>query len=118
MPELPELEVIRDVLLRRIVDQPIINIEVIAPGGAVIVRDHTQSGFEKTLMGKTIQTITRRGKFLIFSFLSSGQPLFMVINLKLTGRLRLSEPSEKRRKKTHIIFDFESSQQLRYIDQK
>jgi formamidopyrimidine-DNA glycosylase len=118
MPELPELEVIRDVLQRRIAGQSIQNIEVIAPGGAVVIRDLTQSGFEKTLMGKTIQSITRRGKFLIFSFLSTGQPLFMVINPKLTGRLRLSETSEKRHKKTHIIFKFESGQQLRYIDQK
>jgi formamidopyrimidine-DNA glycosylase len=118
MPELPELEVIREVLQRRIVGQSIQNIEVIAPGGAVVVRDLTQNGFEKALTGKTIESITRRGKFLIFSFLPTGQPLFMVINLKLSGRLRLSEPSERRRKKTHIIFDFESGQQLRYIDQK
>jgi formamidopyrimidine-DNA glycosylase len=118
MPELPELEVIGEVLQRRIGGQSIQNIEVIAPGGAVVVRDLTQIGFEKALTGKTIESITRRGKFLIFSFLSSGQSLFMVINFKLTGRLRLSDPSEKRRKKTHIIFNFESGQQLRYIDQK
>jgi formamidopyrimidine-DNA glycosylase len=42
MPELPELEVIRDVLQRRIVGQSIQNIEVIAPGGAVVIRDLTQ----------------------------------------------------------------------------
>jgi formamidopyrimidine-DNA glycosylase len=118
MPELPELEVIRNVLQRRIVGQSIKNVEVIAPGGAVVVRDLTQFGFEKAVTGKTIESITRRGKFLIFSFLTTGQPLFMVINPKLTGRLRLSNPSEKRRKKTHIIFNFDSGQQLRYIDQK
>jgi formamidopyrimidine-DNA glycosylase len=118
MPELPELEVIREVLERRIVAQEIAAVTMIPPCGAVVVRDLTHTGFEKTLVRQTIQSIDRRGKFLIFSFQQDDTPLFLVINPKLTGRLRLSDPAEKRHKKTCIVFDLASGIQLRYIDQK
>jgi formamidopyrimidine-DNA glycosylase len=117
MPELPELEVIREVLQSRVVDQRITAVEIIPPGGPIVVRDLTRSGFETTLTGKTIDSIDRRGKFLIFSLRLAG-PLFLVINPKLTGRLRLSSAGDKRHKKTHVVFDLSSSTQLRYIDQK
>jgi formamidopyrimidine-DNA glycosylase len=117
MPELPELEVIREVLQSRVVDQRITAVEIIPPGGPIVVRDLTRSGLETTLTGKTIDSIDRRGKFLIFSLRLAG-PLFLVINPKLTGRLRLSSAGDKRHKKTHVVFDLSSSTQLRYIDQK
>jgi formamidopyrimidine-DNA glycosylase len=118
MPELPELEVIREVLQSRIVNQTIDAVEIIPPGGPIVVRDLTRLGFENALTGKTIDSIDRRGKFLIFSFRHSDSPLFLVINPKLTGRLRLSGAGDKRHKKTHVVFDMSNSTQLRYIDQK
>ena len=41
MPELPELEVVRDVLNRRILGQTIAAAEVIPPGDPIVVRDLT-----------------------------------------------------------------------------
>ncbi len=57
MPELPELEVVREVLQRRIVGQTITAVEVIQPGGAVVVRDLTQAGFAAALAGATIAAL-------------------------------------------------------------
>jgi formamidopyrimidine-DNA glycosylase len=118
MPELPELEVICEVLQRRIVNQTIEGVEIIPPGGPIVVRDLTHAGFEKSLTGKTIRSVTRRGKFLLFSFEPDDPPLFLVINPKLTGRFRLSAPDDKRHKKTAVLLNLENGQQLRYIDQK
>jgi formamidopyrimidine-DNA glycosylase len=118
MPELPELEVICEVLQRRIVNQTIEGVEIIPPGGPIVVRDLTHAGFEKSLTGKTIRSIARRGKFLLFSFEPDDPPLFLVINPKLTGRFRLSAPDDKRHKKTAVILILENGQQLRYTDQK
>ena len=67
MPELPELEVVRDVLQRRVVGQTITAAALIPPGGPIVARDLTHSGFETGLAGARIQAVQRRGKFLIFT---------------------------------------------------
>ena len=118
MPELPELEVICEVLQRRVAGQAITDVKIIPPGGPIVVRDLTLKGFEKTLVGATIQGVARRGKFLIFSLQADGPPLFLVMNPKLTGRLQLADPTERRRMKTHVVFGLTSGRQMRYIDQK
>jgi formamidopyrimidine-DNA glycosylase len=118
MPELPELTVIREVLQRRILAALVTGVDIIPPGGAIVVRDLTLAGFESSITGKTIHTIERRGKFLIFTLMSEPEPLYLVLNPKLTGRLRLSHPVDKKHKKTHVIFHLSTGDQLRYIDQK
>ena len=116
MPELPELEVVREVLNRRVVGQTITEVKVFPPGGPIVVRDLTYKGFEAALAGTIIAGIIRRGKFLVFSF--DNPDLFLALNPKLTGRLQLASPSEKRLAKTHVIFTFANGGQLRYHDQK
>jgi len=44
MPELPELEVVREVLQRRVVGQRIVAVEVSLAGGPIVVRDLTAGG--------------------------------------------------------------------------
>ncbi len=117
MPELPELEVVREVLQRRVVGQTIAGVEVFPPGGPIVVRDLTHAGFSETLTGATVTEVIRRGKFLIFSFNIDPQ-LYLVLNPKLTGRLHLAAPSDKRFPKTHVVFTLSDGGQLRYVDQK
>jgi formamidopyrimidine-DNA glycosylase len=117
MPELPELEVVREVLQRRVVGQTITGVEVFPPGGPIVVRDLTHAGFTETLTGAAIAGVTRRGKFLVFTF-ATDSLLFLILNSKLTGRLQLAAPSDKRHAKTHVIFTLSGSDQLRYVDQK
>jgi formamidopyrimidine-DNA glycosylase len=118
MPELPELEVVREVLQRRAVGQTIAEVAVLPPGGPIIVRDLTHGGFEKALLRTTIVAVDRRGKFLVFSLQSVRPPLFLVLNPKLTGRLQLANPGDKRQAKTHVALTFTTGGQLRYLDQK
>ncbi len=120
MPELPELEVIREVLTRRIIGQTFAEVKVIPPGGIIVVRDLTGAGFESGLTGKILAEVRRRGKFLLFSFQSEAgsPPVFLVINPKLSGRLQLADPGAKRLGKTHVLFTFAGGRQLRYLDQK
>jgi formamidopyrimidine-DNA glycosylase len=118
MPELPELEVVCAVLNRRIVGQVITDVKVVPPGGPIVVRDLTHQGFEACLTGARVAGIARRGKFLIFSFLAGPPAQFLAINPKLTGRLQLAVPIDKRLAKTHVVFTFADGRQLRYVDQK
>ena len=118
MPELPELEIVCEVLHRRVIGQTITSVQVLPPGGPIVVRDLTHEGFEKTLAGSTFADVKRRGKYLIFSFKSILPELILVINPKLTGRLQLSTPDEKKMPKTHVLFNLGNGKQWRYVDQK
>jgi formamidopyrimidine-DNA glycosylase len=67
MPELPELEGVRDVLHRRLLGQTIVSAESIPPGAAIVIRDLTGAGFGSALAGARFESIVRRGKFLVFN---------------------------------------------------
>jgi formamidopyrimidine-DNA glycosylase len=119
MPELPELEVVRDVLQRRVVGQSITAVQVIPPVGPVVVRDLIHQGFEIGLAGRLISSVARRGKFMIFNCQDASQGLiYLVLNPKLSGRLQMAAPTDRRMAKTGVIFSLDSGLQLRYFDQK
>ncbi|MCB0052811.1 MAG: hypothetical protein KDE24_25080, partial [Caldilinea sp.] len=116
MPELPELEVVCEVLNRRVASQVIERVEVLPPGGAIVVRDYTRQGLAAALEGHRFEAIARRGQFLRFAVAKS--PLWLVINPKLTGRLQLATPGDKRYAKTALVLTLADGQELRYVDQK
>ncbi len=118
MPELPELEVVKEVLQRRLVGQAIRDVEVRPPGGPIVIRDMTGRGFAPTLSGQTISSVNRRGKFVVFQLGDSQPALYLVINPKLTGRLQLAGAADKRLPKTQVIFTLTNGTQLRYLDAK
>jgi len=118
MPELPELEVVREVLRRRLVGRTVTGVEPIPPGAPIVLRDLAAVGFVEGLSHAPIADIRRRGKFLIFSLGAEPPSLFLAVNPKLTGRLHLAEPSAKRLAKTHLVLSFDDGPQLRYVDQK
>ncbi len=115
MPELPELEAVKEVLQRRVVGRSIEAVRIDPKGGPIVIRDLTQRGFEQTLIGGSIKEVKRRGKFLLFSIDPS---VYLVLNPKLTGRLQLAAPHEKRMPKTHLVFSLSGGDELRYVDQK
>ena len=90
MPELPDLEVIRQVLAPELTGQTIAEVKVVRP---LVVRDLTLKGFAETLAGQTFADVLRRGKILLFP-LESG--LTLAINCKLAGRLQYALPDERR----------------------
>lgn len=118
MPELPELEIVCEVLQRRVVGHAITEAELIPPGGGIVARDLTHGGFERGLSGEVIRAVDRRGKFLVFALGVEPRLSFLVINPKLTGRLQLAGSSEKRLARTHLVLHLDDSRQLRYLDQK
>ena len=115
MPELPELQVVRDVLQTRVVGKKIARVELLQPTAAIVVRDLTGHGFIETLTDAKVERVARRGKFLTFDF---DIPQKLVINPKLTGRLQLSTATDKRYKKTAVVFTLDEETELRYYDDK
>lgn len=116
MPELPELEVVSEVLNRHVTGVAILRAEVLPPGGPIVVRDLAQRGIEAALAGASFAHIYRRGKFLVLPV--ADRALYLVINPKLTGRLQLAAAGAKRYARTALVFSFAGGQELRYVDQK
>jgi formamidopyrimidine-DNA glycosylase len=117
MPELPDLEIVREVLAPRLTSQTIVDVEVVRP---LVVRDLTGRGFAETLTGQTFADVRRRGKVLLFP-LQPGlaeSELTLAINCKLAGRLQYAAPPERRRAKTHVVWRLSDGHELRYSDQR
>ena len=117
MPELPELEIVKEVLRRRVIGCRIQQVSFSGKGGPIVARDLIGAGFREGLQGAVIQAIERRGKFLIFGL--DPRPRSLVVNPKLTGRLQLSPPGGKKAGPVHVTLRLEGvEQELRYVDQK
>jgi formamidopyrimidine-DNA glycosylase len=144
MPELPELEIVREVLQRRAVGHTIDDVQLIGGGAAIVVRDLTNRGLAAVLNGATIAHVMRRGKFLVFTLSPSVRALsseailaavpeiaasqialhamtptvYLALNPKLAGRLQLARPGDRRLQKTHLILMLSGGDELRYVDQR
>jgi formamidopyrimidine-DNA glycosylase len=117
VPELPELEVVREVLTRRLAGRRIEAVTLAPKGAAVIVRDLTGDGFIAVLTGAWLGDIRRRGKFLIFDF--PRAPFLLAVNPKLSGRFQLSARGDKKAGPVHVTFRFaDPDEELRYVDAK
>jgi len=114
MPELPEVETIKQELEQNIIGKKIAKVEVRLPK----VINVSKKEFGKRLTGAVIKNVKRRAKVLIIE-LSNGCSL--LIHLKLTGQLIYTESGienlELRVKKyTHVIFTFSDRSMLLFND--
>lgn len=88
MPELPEVEtVVRD-LARMVPGTTIRAVEVVH---ADLVDGEGADDFARGLVGRTIRSVTRRAKNIVFD-LGGGERL--VVNLGMTGRLLVARPED------------------------
>ena len=110
MPELPEVETIRRVLEPQIKGLTITEVTVNRPE---VIGYPTAEGFCQTLTGQTIDTMTRRGKFLSV-LLDSGD--YFVLHLRMTGCLLLTPADYPAEKHTHIVFNLSRGDELRFSD--
>jgi formamidopyrimidine-DNA glycosylase len=64
------------------------------------------------IAGRRITSVSRRGKYIVIS-LDEG---YLLIHLKMSGRLRVVHADEPRDKHTHTVFHLDDGQQLRFHD--
>lgn len=83
MPELPEVETIRQDLSKNIINKKIDKLEI---GKVKIVKNDIEE-FKKELLEKSFSEIERIGKLLIFVLKSSNEKKYLLIHLKMTGQL-------------------------------
>lgn len=110
VPELPEVESVRMGLEQLIKGATINKVDVF--WGRIISDLDDINQFEAELIGQTIQSIGRRGKFLLF-YLSND---VMISHLRMEGKYIVVSPKEPLTKHTHVVFHLKDGRQLRYLD--
>lgn len=110
MPELPEVETMVRDLQTRVVGRTISSVE--APfAGTVRFPDYPE--FKERVEGRTITSISRRGKYAIFS-LDSGDAL--IIHRGMTGSVLLRSTVEPLEPYVRLIFRLDNGTELRFDD--
>lgn len=107
MPELPEVETTR-LSLNALVGQRVDNMRVLRRD----LRWPVSAALPKALLGQTLVTINRRGKYLLFQ-MEQGTCL---VHLGMSGSLRLVVPGTALRKHDHVEWQFDHNAQLRFHD--
>ena len=108
MPELPELEIMCEVLRTQLPGRNIVGARSIHPGLLKTVDPPLDA-----LVGQRFERVARRGKHLI---LSCGDDLHVVIHLMLAGRLVWCAGDTKLTKATGFAVSFEDGEDLRVIE--
>ncbi|MFA4966753.1 MAG: bifunctional DNA-formamidopyrimidine glycosylase/DNA-(apurinic or apyrimidinic site) lyase [Candidatus Margulisiibacteriota bacterium] len=84
MPELPEVETVRQDILPHLKGK---TIKAVAIKDVRVIKGISASSFKRSVIGERIEDIERRAKYLLFR-MRSGK--YMMVHLGMTGRLLLS----------------------------
>lgn len=115
MPELPEVETVRQGLSRLVAGRTISSVEVLHPRA---VRRHAAGGadFVAVLAGRTITDVRRRGKYLWLALDSDDA---IVGHLGMSGQMLLVEADTPAGPHLRVRFSFaDGGRQLRFVDQR
>lgn len=108
MPELPEVETVRQALKNFIIGKTIKEIQVYYDPIVTGDSDH----FANTLTGQTICDIDRIGKYLIFILDRDA----FISHLRMEGKYNIVDASTPLNKHEHLSFIFRDGSELRYQD--
>lgn len=111
MPEIPELEAIRDFFAKQLPGKTIRSVTTRIPP---VFRTPPQE-LRETLPGDAFGEVMRHGKFLLFP-LASGRVL--AINPMLTGRFQFVDSATKLHGRTCLSVALDDGHDLRYVDER
>ncbi|MHB1356135.1 MAG: Fpg/Nei family DNA glycosylase [Anaerolineae bacterium] len=111
MPELPDLEAIKDVLQRRCLGQTVREVRVLRPTVLRILQPARTA--ESYLAGATLQEFGRRAKLLLIGLGARG---WCAIHLMYWGRLRLCPADQAVRVRDYLSLELDNNLALRYHD--
>ena len=108
MPEIAEVETVRNTLKERILNKKIKDVNIIY--SKMIESDIND--FKNILIGNGFKDIKRIGKWLIFEL----DEHYLLSHLRMEGKYFIKNITEPIEKHEHIIFTFEDNTDLRYHD--
>lgn len=108
MPELPEVETVRQTLKQFVLNKTIESIDVYYDQ----VIDGERHVFQEKLVNQTIKDIQRQGKYLIFILDHDA----FISHLRMEGKYYVVDASTPIDKHTHVVFHLDGHVDLRYHD--
>lgn len=108
MPELPELETMREVLTSSVLGCAIVSARAYRPGVLKTVDPPLDA-----LVGESFRSVDRRGKHLL---LSCRADLWLVVHLMVAGRLVLTRTATKVTKATGLVVSLADGRDLRLVE--
>jgi len=108
MPELPEVETVRRGLEKLILGKKISNIDIRYPK---MIKTDLQE-FQKEMPGQVIQSMGRRGKYLLFHLSDK----VLISHLRMEGKYFYYPGQVPERKHAHVLIHFEDGGTLVYED--
>ena len=109
MPELPEVETVKEGLKRQVVGKIINDIDIYYNG---IIEYPDIDSFCKNIKGERINSIGRYGKWLIFVL----DDYYLLSHLRMEGKYFIKDNSDDINKHEHVVFKFDDGLELRYMD--
>jgi len=113
MPELPEVESLRQILLRSVIGRKITGARI----GRLPLRRKAIARFGGRIVGRTIRHVDRRAKYLIFDL--DGDDIILV-HLGMSGSVTVRptdfDSSEFDPRHDHIVFQLDNDSRLVYND--
>jgi formamidopyrimidine-DNA glycosylase len=107
MPELPEVETIKNELSPRVIGRTIKSVEIFWDK---MVRRPPVIEFKRGVTGKRITALSRRGKYLFFHLDGDG---VLVMHMKMTGSLLVNPPEDKF---SRAIFHLDNEDTMHFRD--
>ena len=108
MPEIAEVETVRQTLKRKILRKKIKNVNVLYE--RMIESDINE--FKNNLIGLEFSDILRKGKWLLFEI----GDYYLCSHLRMEGKYFIKNHDEEINKHEHVIFTFTDNTELRYHD--
>lgn len=108
MPELPEVETVKNTLKRQVLGKTIKNVQVLWN----LIEYPSVDEFKEKIINQTIMDIKRKGKWLMFEL----NDYYLLSHLRMEGKYFIRKNGEKIAKHEHIIFTFNDDTELRYHD--
>jgi formamidopyrimidine-DNA glycosylase len=112
MPELPEVETIRLTLQAKLIGRTIVAATV---RNSRMLEGRSASEFIREITGRTIEQLTRRGKYLLLRL--SGD-LVLALHLRMTGQLTVEAVGEPEANAVYLVLQLDNRTELRFRDQR
>ena len=109
MPELPEVETVKEALNQTVKGQTIKDIEL---RYEPMVKNMSADEFKEKLINQTIQEVSRRGKYLVFHF----DDYQLLSHLRMEGKYFYVDSDFELNSHVHVIFTLENGKRLLYQD--
>ena len=109
MPELPEVETVKETLKKQVLNKVIKDVNIYYPN---IIEYPASDEFKKRIIKQRINDIKRRGKWLIFCL----DDYYLLSHLRMEGKYFLRDKEDNINKHEHISFIFDDNKELRYHD--